>query len=224
MKQIVVLVPMKGHSERVPNKNIKDFNGAPLYHSIIKSLLQSVRVKRIIINTDSQFIADDSKRHFDKILINPRPESLCGDFVSMNDIIAYDINNYSCEDHFMQTHSTNPLLSTDTIDKSIDLYFEALEKGYDSVFSVTRFQSRLYWANGKAINHNPMELIRTQDLPPVFEENSNFYIFSRDSFTNTNNKRIGLNPLMFEVNKLEAIDIDDPDDFILAENIARIKR
>jgi len=67
-------------------------------------------------------------------------------------------------------------------------------------------------------------VIRTQDLPPVFEENSNFYIFSRDSFTNTNNKRIGLNPLMFEVNKLEAIDIDDPDDFILAENIARIKR
>jgi len=150
MKQIVVLVPMKGHSERVPNKNIKDFNGAPLYHSIIKSLLQSVRVKRIIINTDSQFIADDSKRHFDKILINPRPESLCGDFVSMNDIIAYDINNYSCEDHFMQTHSTNPLLSTDTIDKSIDLYFEALEKGYDSVFSVTRFQSRYSYSRSSS--------------------------------------------------------------------------
>jgi N-acylneuraminate cytidylyltransferase len=113
-------------------------------------------------------------------------------------------------------------LSVKTIDKSIELYFDALDKGYDSVYSVTRFQSRFYWENGKAINHNPAELIRTQDLSPIYEENSNFYIFSRNSFNNANKKRIGLKPLMCEVNKKEAIDIDDLDDFIIAEAMAKI--
>ena len=80
-------------------------------------------------------------------------------------------------------------------------------------------QTRLYWKNGTAINHNPSELLRTQDLPPVYEENSNFYIFSKDSFNNCGNNRIGLTPQMFEIDKIEAVDIDNPHDFIIAENL-----
>ena len=212
---MTVLLPMKGHSERVPNKNMKDFNGIPLYHAIMKILLHSSHVEKIAINTDSEIIAENAVNNFEKVVIINRPGKIRGDFVSMNDIIAYDLSQLNGE-HFLQTHSTNPLLTTVTLDSAIQAYFDHLDK-YDSLFSVTRFQSRFYWEDGKAINHNPKELLRTQDLPPVFEENSNFYIFSKDSFKKAGNKRIGLRPQMYEVNKPEAIDIDDPEDFQLAE-------
>lgn len=215
MQAIAALVPMKGHSERVPNKNMKRFNGMPLYHAIMNVLSHSKYVDKIVINTDSEMIAEDALKHFDNVQIIWRPQDIRGDFVSMNDIIAYDLSQLQGE-HFLQTHSTNPLLTTETLDSAIQMYFDYLNQ-YDSLFSVTRFQTRFYWEDGKAINHNPGELLRTQDLPPVFEENSNFYIFSKDSFKKAGNKRIGLRPQMYEVNKLEAIDIDAPEDFQLAE-------
>ena len=215
-QKVIALVPMKGHSERVPNKNMRDFGGSPLYHAIMETLDKSIYVGKVIINTDSEVIAEDAVKHWKKVQINWRPEELRGDFVSMNDVINYDVDHETECDVFMQTHSTNPLLQTETLDAAIAHYFQSNGEKCDSVFGVTKFQSRFYWADGRAINHNPAELIRTQDLPPIFEENSNFYIFSRYSFKAAGNKRIGLHPAMFAVNKLEAIDIDDPDDFALA--------
>lgn len=214
--KLKALLPMKGNSQRVPNKNMRDFDGSPLYHAIVKSLLASKYIECVVINTDSETIAKDAKEIFgDKIIIIDRPTEIQGDFVSMNDIIAYDLIQLDGE-HFLQTHSTNPLLKTETIDKAIEKYFAGFES-FDSVFGVTKVQTRFYDKNAKAINHNPNELLRTQDLEPMYEENSNFYIFSKESFKNANSKRIGLKPQIFEVNKLEAIDIDEPEDFIMAE-------
>lgn len=222
-KEITVLLPMKGHSERVPNKNMKLFNGKPLYHAIMSQLQQCDLVSRIVINTDSEIIANNALKYFDKVLIHWRPEEIQGDFISMNDIIDYDINKISDCNHFMQTHSTNPLLSYRTIEIAINKFFIESENCYDSLFSVTKFQSRFYWKDGRAINHNPDELIRTQDLSPIYEENSNLYIFSKDSFKNADNKRIGLNPFLFSMDPLEAIDIDNQEDFVLAETLAKFK-
>lgn len=213
-KKVIVLVPMKGHSERVPNKNMKDFNGKPLYHWIVNAVLASSYVKEVIINTDSDIIKNDAHQNFQNVRIINRPESLHGDFVSMNAIIEYDLQNTEGE-YFMQTHSTNPLIHPATFNKAIETYFSNLDK-CDSVFAVTKWQTRLYWEDTSPINHNPEELLRTQDLPPVFEENSNFYIFSKESFFK-NKKRIGNKPMMVEVPKLEAIDIDNPEDFVVAE-------
>jgi len=214
--KLKALVPMKGNSQRVPNKNMKNFDGKPLYHTIVKSLLNSKYIQNVIINTDSKTIIKDIQKNFkNEVSIINRPTQIQGDFVSMNDIIAYDLSQLEGE-HFLQTHSTNPLLKTKTIDKAIEKYFENLEK-FDSMFAVTKVQTRFYDKNAKAINHNPNELLRTQDLEPMYEENSNFYIFSKKSFKLSNNKRIGLKPQIFEINKLEAIDIDEIEDFILAE-------
>ncbi len=214
--KIKALLPMKGNSERVPNKNMKIFDGTPLYHAIVKSLLNSKYVENVVINTDSETIAKDAKETFgDKIIIIDRPTEIQGDFVSMNDIIAYDLSKLEGE-HFLQTHSTNPLLKSETINKAIEKYFAGLDN-FDSVFGVTKVQTRFYDKDAKAINHNPNELLRTQDLEPMYEENSNFYIFSKEAFKDANNKRIGLKPQIFEVNKLEAVDIDEPEDFVLAE-------
>lgn len=213
--KIIALLPMKGHSERVKNKNMRDFGGKPLYHAVLSTLLQCSNIEKVVINTDSDKIKEDALKNFDRVEIIDRPAEIQGDFVAMNDIIGYDLA-HTDGTYYMQTHSTNPLVSAETIDKAIEFFFENLGT-YDSVFSVTRLQTRLYWNDGSAINHNPAELLRTQDLPPVFEENSNFFIFSKESFKNAGNKRIGLKPAMFEQNKLEAVDIDDPEDFELAE-------
>ncbi len=207
---------MKGHSERIPNKNMRDFCGRPLYHAIMKSLLQSKYISKVVINTDSDKIKEDALQFFkNRVIIHDRPENIRGDFVSMNEIISYDIGRLDGE-HFLQTHSTNPLLKTKTIDKAIKKYFQILKKGYDSLFSVTRLQTRLYDSNNRAINHNPDKLIRTQDLPLVYEENSCLYIFNRTSFWKKK-RRIGENPFMFEIPREEAWDIDEEIDFEIAE-------
>lgn len=214
----IALLPMKGHSERVPNKNMKMFNGIPLFHHVLNTLQNCSLIGKIIINTDSETIALSAKK-FSKVKIHKRPTEICGDFVSMNDIIAYDLK-HSDGTLYIQTHSTNPLLKTETISQAIEKFKNQVV--YDSMFSVTKLQTRLYWKDVKPINHNPNELIRTQDLPPVFEENSNFFIFTKNSFKNAENKRIGKKPMMFEMDKLESVDIDEPQDFILAETIQQL--
>jgi N-acylneuraminate cytidylyltransferase len=214
--KVTALLPMKGTSERVPNKNMRSFDGSPLYHAIMKSLLSSKYIDKVVINTDSTIIAKDAKENFgDRILIIDRPISIQGGDVSMNIIIDYDLNQLE-GNYFLQTHSTNPLVRAETIDRAIETYFDGLDK-YDSLFGVTKIQTRFYDKDAKPINHNPEELLRTQDLKPLYEENSNFYIFSKDSFEKAGKKRIGTKPQIFEVNKLEAVDIDEPEDFILAE-------
>ena len=219
--KLIALLPMKGHSERIPNKNLKNFAGRPLFHAVMRQLIKSRYIEKIIINTDSEEIARSAKDCFDGVVIHWRPEEVRGDFISMNDVIATDLKKFD-DDFFLQTHSTNPLIRTETIDRAICRYFDNLEK-FNSVFSVTRLQTRLYWQDGKPINHDPAKLLRTQDLPAVFEENSNFYIFSRESFNDAGGSRIGTDPMMFEIDKIEAMDIDEPVEFELAETIYKLR-
>ena len=87
----------------------------------------------------------------------------------MNDVLLYDVTQVE-SDFYLQTHSTNPLLSTETITRAIHLFLDNYPS-YDSLFSVTRIQTRLWDSMGRAINHNPAILLRTQDLQPVYEEN-----------------------------------------------------
>jgi CMP-N-acetylneuraminic acid synthetase len=185
------------------------------------SLRDSKYITKIVIDTDSQAIAEDALKHFDRVIILERPEALRGDFVPMNHIIAYDLSQTE-GGFFLQTHSTNPLLTTATIDKAIESYLRSLDT-YDSLFSVTRRQVRLYWGDGRPVNHEPQELLRTQNLQPIYEENSNLYIFFRASFSESGDRRIGVRPQMFVMDKLEAVDIDEEQDFKLAEIIHKLK-
>lgn len=218
MKKVVALLPMKGTSERVPGKNLKLFDGKPLYHWVLNSLLESDKISAVYINTDCPKISFDVKSNFNKrVYVIDRPETLVGNYVSMNKIIEHDISNFN-DTHFIQTHSTNPLLSKNTLDDAIEMYFHNLENdSSDSLFSVTKVQKRFYSSDCKPLNHNP-DMLVTQHLEPMFEENSCFYIFSNKSFLITNS-RIGINPKMYQMSQRESIDIDNPDDFIIAETI-----
>ncbi len=213
-RKVTALIPIKEHSERVKNKNFREFNGKPLYHHILESLERTYAIDEVIINTDSYVVINEAPKIFSKVCIHERPEALCGDFVSVNKIIEHDLA-HSESDIYVQTHATNPLLKAESLAMALKKFIEAEEK-HDSLFSVNRFQSRFYTEDGKAVNHNPKELLRTQDLSPLYEENSNFYIFTKESFKK-NKRRIGESPLLFEMSKIEAIDIDDEFSFKLAE-------
>ena len=210
---------MKGESERVPNKNMRFFNGQPLCSVMIEKLQNSKYIEEIVVNTDSTVIRDFLMSSYDNITVIERPQELIGHDVSMNRIIAHDIDLVQA-DLYLQTHSTNPLLKTETIDLAIEKFKEQGPE-FDSLFSVTRFQTRFYKEDGVALNHNPEVLIKTQDLPVLYEENSCIYIFTKESFQK-NNRRIGDSPLLFEIQPMEAIDIDVEDEFVLAEKLFQI--
>lgn len=210
--KIVALVPMRHQSERVPGKNYRLFAGKPLYHHIVSSLLACPYINEVCINTDSPFILSDAPQHFPVRLIE-RPLHLRADTEPMNNILLYDIKQVEA-DLYLQAHSTNPLLTTDTISRAIETFLA--NRDHDSLFGVTRLQTRLYDSQGYPLNHDPDILLRTQDLTPVYEENSTLYLFTREVFEKKKN-RIGYHPLMFEVSREEAIDIDEEIDFLFAE-------
>ena len=221
--KIVALLPMKGNSERVPNKNLKDFAGKPLYHRAMDALLGSKYIEKVVVNTDSEIIKKDLMDHYsENVIIVDRPDEIIGDMVSMNKIIGHDVNEVPA-DFYLQTHSTNPLLKSSSIELAIEKMFElSKDNEFDSIFSVTKLQTRLYKSSGEPFNHNPEELLRTQDLDPLYEENSNFYIFTKESFVASGGKRIGFAPYMFEIDKIEAVDIDEPQDFVIAEALYKL--
>jgi CMP-N-acetylneuraminic acid synthetase len=210
--KIIALVPMKGHSERVPNKNINPIAGKPCFHWIVDALSKSKYIKEIVINTDSKEIAQSAKENFE-VTVLERPDFLLGDMVSIQPLIAYDLSQTEGE-FYLQTHSTNPLLTTETIDRAIETFFA--QKQHDALFTVTPLKTRFYWPDGTGVNHDPKHLIRTQDLDPIYEENSCLYIFSKTTNNLTKN-RLGSNPMMLPINSLEAADIDEVEDFYWAE-------
>lgn len=219
----VALLPMKANSERVKGKNFRILYSKPLFKWVLDTLLSMEEIDLVVINTDARnILMENGLVETERILIRDRKPEICGDMVSMNLILKDDIENVLAETYIM-THTTNPLLSADTIKLALKEFLEKKRRGEaDSLFTVNKFQTRFYKKNGIPVNHDPSKLIRTQDLEPWFEENSNLYIFSEGSFESTN-ARIGKKPILFPMSKLESIDIDDQNDWDLAELILKGK-
>jgi CMP-N-acetylneuraminic acid synthetase len=218
---VIAILPMKVHSERVPNKNFRLIAGKPLYVWILENLFKLNFLEKIIINTDANFELFDQFKNNKKLILRSRLEHLRGDHVSMNLIIEDDLKHFQADDYLM-THTTNPNLSPKTLNKAYSLFKERDKNRFDTLFSVTRFQGRFYREDYSAVNHDPSELIRTQDLPPLFLENSCLYMFSREDFFK-HNARIGSKPIMFETPQLESIDIDTESDWLIAESVLQKK-
>ena len=216
--KIAALVPMRHHSQRVPGKNYRPLAGKPLFQHILETLQSVPEINTVIVDTDSEPVMDGVRRLFPNVKLVARPEHLRADDVPMNDILLYDTAQVQA-DFYLQTHSTNPLLKAETISSGIKSFLNDYPK-YDSLFSVTRLQTRLYWQDGRAINHNPLELLQTQDLPPVYEENSCVYLFTRENLERKKH-RIGDKPFMFEIDADEAWDIDEELDFEIADFLMR---
>lgn len=212
--KLTALIPMRHSNERIPGKNYRDFAGKPLFHHIVTALQQCRLIDKIIIDTDSPVIKEQSSKFFPEVLVLERPEHLRDGSIPMNDVLLNTANQVP-SDFYLQTHSTNPILSSETIEKAIEKFFTVYPM-YDSLFSVTKKQVRYWDALSRPVNHNPNILLRTQDLPPIFEENSCMYIFTKSILEKKHN-RIGDRPYLFEMAEQEAQDIDVELNFIMAE-------
>jgi len=205
---------MRHHSERVPRKNFRDFAGHPLFQYILDSLQNCASIDEIVVDTDSSRIRKGLEEHYPSVRIIDRPDHLRAGTTPMNDVLLHDVETVDA-DFYLQTHSTNPLLQPETIADAIDTFIDRFPE-YDSLFSVTKVQTRLWDELARAVNHNPNILLRTQDLPPLYEENSCLYLFTKETLQDRHN-RIGRRPYLYEIDRREAIDIDEEIDFRIAE-------
>jgi CMP-N-acetylneuraminic acid synthetase len=211
---------MRHHSERVPGKNFRLLGGRPLYEHILAALEGCPEIGRIVVDTDSPVIMEGVAREFPRVTLVERPEHLRGGEVPTNEVLLHDVEVVPGR-FYLQTHCTNPFLTPSTVSRAVRAFWESYPQ-FDSLFSVTRLQKRLWDEHVRPLNHDPAVLLRTQDLPPLFEENSCIYLFERSTLL-SRRSRLGARPQFFAMDALEAWDIDEEADFAFAEVLIRMR-
>lgn len=208
--KIVAVVPMKLNNSRLPNKNTKSFtNGKPLCYYVLNTLLQIKEIEAVYVYCSNPEIINYIP---DGVNYLKRSELLDQDSTKMNEVLLNFANDIDA-DVYLMTHTTAPFISAASIKKGL----EAVKSGeYDSAFAAKRLQDFL-WRNGKPFNYELDNIPRTQDLPVLYEETSGFYIYKKETIIN--NRRIGDKPFIVEIGEIEAVDIDEAEDFWIADAI-----
>lgn len=211
--KIVAIMPIKLNNERCPGKNIRLLGNKPLLRHALDNLLEIGLCDEIIV-----YCSDDSISEFlpGGVDLLKRPDYLDLPTSNFNQIFDCFIETIDA-DVYVYAHATAPFIKQATMKECI----EAVISGkYDSAFCAERIQSFL-WEDGKPLNFDEGNLPRTQDLKPIFSETSGIYVFTREVYKKYR-RRIGLNPYIKELSFKEAIDIDMPSDFEIAEILVGI--
>lgn len=220
---IAFFLPTRRGSQRVFNKNTRPFSHfkGGLLENKLTQLLKSKNISEIILSTNDEEclrIAEPFAKENDNLIIDRRPESLCLDTTDLEDLIQY-VPTVTRAKHILWGHTTTPIVDSNIYDHAINKYFECLETGYDSLVSVLRLQNFLLNKKIELINNNTgIRWPRTQDLTPLYEINHAIFIASREIYLTTKN-RLGNDPFLYEMSKINSVDIDWEEDFEIAEII-----
>lgn len=207
----VAVVPMKLNNTRLPQKNTKPFtNGMPLCCYILKTLLSIDKIDEVFVYCSNEKICDFIPSGVKYL---KRSDSLDTDTTSMNEVLKAFANDVFA-DIYVMTHTTAPFISAESIEKGIDAVLSGMN---DSAFAAKKLQDFL-WKNGTPFNYSLENIPRTQDLEPLYQETSGFYIYERHVITELG-RRIGQSPFIVEVNEIEAVDIDEKEDFEIADAV-----
>lgn len=209
--KIVAVVPMKLNNRRLPQKNTKAFtNGRPLCYYILSTLLKITEIEEVYVycsNPDIKGYIPDGVKYL------KRSEMLDQDTTKMNEVLKAFAKDVPA-DIYVMTHTTAPFISEISIKKGLDA---VVSEKFDSSFAAKKLQDFL-WRDGIPFNYDLENIPRTQDLPPLYEETSGFYIY-RENVINEMGRRIGNKPYIVEIGEVESIDIDEPEDFMIADAI-----
>lgn len=209
--RIVAVVPMKLNNQRLPQKNIKPFtNGKPLCSYILNTLKTIDEIEDVFV-----YCSDEEIKRYIPSDVNflKRPEVLDLDTASMTDVLKSFSKEVSA-DIYVMTHTTAPFISSNSIKNGLE---KVISEEYDSAFAVEKLQDFM-WKDGKPMNYDLNKIPRTQDLPSMYMETSGFYIY-RNEVIREYGRRIGKKPYLVEVGKVEAIDIDEYEDFVIADAV-----
>lgn len=209
--KIIAVVPIKLNNQRLPGKNIKQFtNGKPLCNYILTTLLSIKEIDAIYVYCSS----DEIQSYLPEgVKFLKRPVSLDTDNTKMNDVLQY-FSKEILADIYIMAHVTAPFVRIESIEKGL----KAVQSGmYDSAFAVKKLQDFL-WKDGRPFNYKLEYIPRTQDLPAIYKETSGFYIYLFQTITEEK-CRIGNRPYLVEIGEIESIDIDEEEDFIIADAI-----
>lgn len=209
--KIVAVVPMKLNNRRLPQKNTKAFtNGKPLCYYILSTLLKIKSIDEIYVycsNPDIKEFIPEGVRYL------KRSSSLDQDTTKMNEILKAFAEEVPA-DIYVMTHTTAPFISAESIEKGLRAVISGV---YDSSFAAKKLQDFL-WKDGAPFNYQLSNIPRTQDLPVLYEETSGFYIYKKRIIIEFN-RRIGETPYIVEVGEIESVDIDEKEDFVIADAI-----
>ena len=208
----VAFVPIKFNNERLPGKNTKAFtNGKPLISYILNTLLTVKSVDEIYVYCSNEAIVEFLP---EGVKFLKRDEYLDLATTSFNEVLTTFADIIDA-DIYVLTHATAPFIKAESFENAIT----ALKTGkYDSALSVRKLQEFL-WKDGKPFNYNPERIPRTQDLEPMFTETCGMYVYTADLIKDRK-RRVGDKPFLVEVSEIEACDINNPNDFVIADAIA----
>lgn len=203
--KIVAFVPIKMNNERLPGKNTKSFdNGEPLIYYILNTLSKVKGLDEIYV-----YCSNDDICNFipEKVKFLKREEYLDLSTTSFNEVLTTFSEKVEA-DYYILTHATAPFISKESFEKAIEII---LTTDHDSVLTVSELKEFL-WKDGKPFNYSPEKIPRTQDLESMYTETCGMYLYSRDLILKEN-RRIGHNPYLLKVSKIEALDVNEPIDF-----------
>ena len=211
--KVVAFVPIRLNSQRVEVKNLRLLGGEPLLCHILRTLLEVEAIDEVYV-----YCSDPAVRPYlpDGVRFLRRSPRL-----DRNETLGREIYDaFTAEvvaDVYLLAHATSPFIRPATIAAALH---KVTDEGYDSAFSAERMQT-FAWYRGEPLNYALDAIPRTQEIEPVFVETSAFFIFRREIWCDLH-QRIGRHPYVAVVDRIEGIDIDYPEDFALAEVIAKL--
>lgn len=212
--KIVAFSPIRLNSKRVVGKNLKMLGDKPLLRYVFDTLTQVPEIDEIYAYCSSESIIEYLP---ERVIFLKRDGCLDEDQVLGEQIYDAFVNQVDA-DLYLLAHTTSPFIKAATISHAIR---QVLDGGYDSAFSVEKIQT-FAWYDGKPLNYSLQHVPRTQDMTPVFVETSAFYLFGREMWLK-HRQRIGFRPYLAETDKIEGVDIDNPEDFEFAEKMLQLK-
>lgn len=207
----VALVPIKMNNERVPGKNTKLLcDGTPLIQMILRALMGASEIDDVYVYCSKEQIKDYIIHGVNYLKRDEKYDTAQADVNDMFRTFSLSVP----ADIYVLAHATAPFLTSESINKAV----QAVKTGeYDSAIAVRKMQEFL-WHDGKAVNYDPLRIPRTQDLEPLYVETTGMYVFTKDVIQNRRS-RIGEKPYLQVVSVIEATDINNPDDFEIADAI-----
>lgn len=213
--KIVSFIPIKLNNQRLPGKNLLPLNKRPTCDYIFETICNVDIIDEKYVYCSDEAIKPYITLYESKGLRFLKRDSYLDGFqVKGLEIIDHFIRNVDA-DIYVLTHVTQPFTKSESIRNALE---KVISGEYDSAFSAVMLQDYM-WVDGKPFNYDMKNIVRTQDLKPIYMETGAFFIFRKEVFTKLG-QRIGNNPYIYEIDQFEAVDIDTAEDFEFAEAVA----